>query len=111
VVFNAHYLTWADETATEWWTSIGLPWDDLVTRGGEAMVRASALEWSSPARWGDTITVEAGMERLGRTSLTVRFAVRRGDQPCCTIHTTYVWVTPTGPTPWPDDVRSLLSAS
>lgn len=110
VVFNGHYLTWADEAATDWWASIGLPWEDLITRGGEAMVRASTLEWNASARWGDTITVDAELGRLGRTSLTVRFDVRVGDRHCCTIQTTYVWVTPTGPVPWPEEVLSLLSA-
>jgi acyl-CoA thioester hydrolase len=109
VAFNAHYLTWADEAATDWWAAIGLPWDDLVTRGGEAMVRASTLEWTSSARWGDTVTVVARVEKLGRTSLTVRFAVSAGGRHCCTILTTYVWVTPDGSAPWPEDVRGLLS--
>lgn len=110
VVFNAHYLTWADEAATEWWASIGLPWDDLITRGAEAMVRSSTLEWTSPARWGDTISVVAEVDNVGRTSLTLRFTVTAGERDCCTILTTYVWVTPEGPAPWPEDVHSALSA-
>jgi len=109
VVFNAHYLTYADEASTEWWASVGLPWDDLITRGGEAMVRASTLEWSSSARWGDTVSVDAAMDRLGTSSLTVRFTIRAGTRECCTVLTTYVWVTPEGPAPWPEDVRALLS--
>lgn len=44
VVFHAHYLTWADEASSEWWSSNGLPLDQHVAQGGETMVRASRLE-------------------------------------------------------------------
>ena len=27
VVFNAHYLTWADEASNHWWAAHGLTWD------------------------------------------------------------------------------------
>ncbi|SNS66248.1 acyl-CoA thioester hydrolase [Geodermatophilus pulveris] len=110
VVFNAHYLTWADEAATAWWASVGLPWDELVARGGEPVVKASTLEWSSPARWGDTVTVDADAERVGRTSLTVGCTVRVDGRVCCVVRTTYVWLTDGGPAPWPDDVRSRVTA-
>ena len=109
VAFNAHYLTWSDEASAAWWAAIGLPWDDLITRGGEAMVRASTLDWVSSAQWGDTVTVDAELGRVGRTSLVVRFSIRVEDRLCCTIETTYVWVTPDGAAPWPEDVRDLLS--
>ena len=109
VAFNAHYLTWADEASTDWWASMGLPWPDLITRGGEPMVRASTLEWTSAARFGDTVTVEAETESVGRTSVVARFVVCVGDRVCCTIRTTYVWVTSEGAAPWPDDVRAALS--
>ena len=109
VVFNAHYLTWADEASNNWWTSLGLPWDDLIARGVEPVVKASTLEWSSSARWGDTVTVDAETEKVGRTSVAVRFTVRVGERVCCTIHTTYVGVADGRSAPWPDDVRAKLT--
>ena len=33
VVFNAHYLIWADEAVNAWWAARGLPWQALVDRG------------------------------------------------------------------------------
>jgi len=110
VVFNAHYLTWADEAATAWWASVGLPWDELVARGGEPVVKASTLEWTSPARWGDTVTVDADADGVGRTSLTVGCTVRVGERVCCVVRTTYVWLADGGPAPWPDDVRARVTA-
>ncbi|GAB3317468.1 thioesterase family protein [Geodermatophilus aquaeductus] len=110
VVFNAHYLVWADEASTVWWASLGLPWDELSARI-DPVVKASALEWSSSARWGDTVTVDAAAERLGRTSVTVRFTVRVGERVCCVVRTTYVGTSGGASAPWPDDVRERLEAA
>src|ERR671921_1450683 len=71
VVFNAHYLTWADEASNAWWAAHGLSWDDLVARRIDPVVKASTLEWTSSARWGDTVVVDAETEKVGRTSVTV----------------------------------------
>jgi acyl-CoA thioester hydrolase len=109
VVFNAHYLTWADEASTAWWASLGLPWDELTARGVEPLVKASALEWSSSARWGDTVTVDAATERVGSTSVTVGFTVRVAERVCCVVRTTYVATADGRAVPWPDDVRGRLA--
>ena len=110
VVFNAHYLTWADEASNAWWTAHGLPWDELVASGVDPVVKASSLEWSSSARFGDTVTVDAETEKVGHTSVTVRFTVRVGERVCCVVRTTYVCITPVGKAAWPDDVRTRLTA-
>jgi acyl-CoA thioester hydrolase len=109
VVFNAHYLTWADEASNAWWAAHGLPWDELVARGVDPVVKASSLEWSSSARFGDTVTVDAETEEVGRTSVTVRFTVRVGERLCCVVSTTYVCLTEAGKAPWPDDVRARIT--
>ncbi|SNS92810.1 acyl-CoA thioester hydrolase [Geodermatophilus saharensis] len=109
VVFNAHYLVWADEASALWWASLGLPWQEIAARA-DPVVKASTLEWSSPARYGDTVAVEAETERVGRTSVTVRFTVRVGERVCCVVHTTYVGTAGGAPVPWPDDVRERLTA-
>ncbi len=109
VVFNAHYLTWADETSNHWWAAHGLPWEDLVARGIDPLVKASSLEWTSSARWGDTVTVDAETEQVGRTSATVRYTVRVGERVCCVVRNTYVCVAGGVATPWPDDVRAALT--
>jgi acyl-CoA thioester hydrolase len=110
VVFNAHYLTWADEAVNAWWEAVGLPFGALGAWGIEYYVKASALDWVSSARYGDTVVVDAELEKLGRTSLTVLFTVRVGERVCCTIRTAYVATADGRPVPWPDDVRARLTA-
>ena len=108
VVFNAHYLTWADEASNHWWLAHGLPWDEVAAQV-EPVVKASTLEWTSSARWGDTVAVDADTEKLGRTSVTVRYTVRVEDRACCVVRNTYVALAEGRPTPWPDDVRAMLT--
>jgi acyl-CoA thioester hydrolase len=110
VVFNAHYLTWADEAVNAWWAVRGLPWQELVDRGVEYFVKASSQDWVSSARYGDTVAVDVEVANLGRTSLTLVFTVRVGERACCTVRTTYVATADGRPTPWPDDVRALVGA-
>ncbi len=111
IVFNAHYLVWADEAVNTWWADRGVDWPALIARGLEYLVVASSLEWRSSARYGDTVTVDADLETLGRTSLTVRFVVRVDERLCCTVRTTYVCTADGAPSPWPEDVRTLVSGS
>jgi acyl-CoA thioester hydrolase len=111
VVFNAHYLVWADEAVNAWWEARGVPWSELVARGVEYYVVASSLEWTSSARWGDTVDVDADLEKLGRSSLVLRFTIRVGERECCVVRTTYVCTSDGTSTPWPDDVRERISAS
>jgi acyl-CoA thioester hydrolase len=109
VVFNAHYLVWADEAVAAWWTGRGVDWPTLHAQGLEYLVVASSLEWRSSARYGDTVDVDVDLEKLGRTSLTVRFDVRVDERHCCTVRTTYVCTAGGTPSPWPDELRAQVS--
>jgi acyl-CoA thioester hydrolase len=111
IVFNAHYLVWADEAVNTWWADRGVDWPALNTRGLDYVVVASALEWRSSARHGDTVDVDADLEKLGRTSLTVRFAVRVGERECCVVRTTYVCTADGESTAWPEEIRRRVSAA
>ena len=111
VVFNAHYLVWADEAVNAWWVDRGVRWEELTARGLEYLVVASSLQWRSSARWGDTVEVDAELDAVGRTSLAVRFVVRVGDRVCCEVRTTYVCTLDGASTPWPEEVRALLPAA
>ncbi len=107
IVFNAHYLTWADEACTAWFAQQGVPYDALLSRGLDMRVKASALEWSAPARHGDTVEADTSCERVGGSSWVVRTDLRTGSGPCCTVRTTYVMVDRQGrPVRVPDDLRA-----
>jgi acyl-CoA thioester hydrolase len=108
VVFNSHYLTWCDEAVTGWLAATGCSYAELAGRGLDTKVVSSTLDWSSSARYGDVVEVDARTDRIGRTSFTVAFAVRVGERTCCQVRTTYVLVDDDGrPTRVPDDLRAV----
>jgi acyl-CoA thioester hydrolase len=111
VVFNAHYLVWADEAVNTWWADRGVDWPALIARGLDYFVVASAQQWRASARWGDVVDVDAELAELGRSSATVRFVVRVGERVCCEVRTTYVCTLDGRSTPWPDEVRARLTAA
>ena len=106
VVFNAHYLAWADEAVTSLLFDLGTPYAGLLARGLETAVVASELTWTSPARWGDLVEVDGAIVRIGNASFTAELAVRVGERACCTVRTTYVLHDPDRkPVRVPDDLR------
>ena len=108
VVFNAHYLAYADEAVEHVLRQQGLSYTDLLARGLDTSVVASELQWSSPARWGDVVEVDGAVERVGRTSFVVGLTISVGERLCCRVRTTYVLTDAhRTPTPVPDDVRAL----
>ena len=79
VVFNAHYLAYCDEAMAAW---VG----DAFGWGGDddevdwMLVRAE-IEWQGSATYGDTLTVEAAVERWGTSSFRVAVRRHRGRAP------------------------------
>ena len=113
VVFNAHYLAYADEAMVAVMAQLGTSYEELAARGLDTAVVASELTWVAPARWGDVVDVDGEVERVGRTSFTVSFTISVAGQPCCRVRTSYVLTdVDRTPTAVPDDLRAAwLSAA
>jgi acyl-CoA thioester hydrolase len=112
VVFNAHYLAYADEAVDAVLAGAGRSYRDLLACGLDTSVVATELQWSSPARWGDLVEVDGHVERVGRTSFTVAFTICVGERLCCRIRTTYVLTDhDRRPTPVPDDLREVWTTA
>lgn len=110
IVFNAHYLTWADEAVMPMLETLGTPYAMLQEAGLEQVVVATELSWSSSARWGDTVEIDGAVEKVGRSSFVLGFAIRVGERHCCTVRTTYVTLDAGGrPTRIPDRLRAAWS--
>lgn len=78
VVFNGHYLTWFDEACTGLLDHCGVAYPDLMAGGYDFQVVHSEIDFAAPVRWRDTVRVSAACPRVGTTSFTLAFAVRRG---------------------------------
>jgi acyl-CoA thioester hydrolase len=105
VVFNAHYLTFCDEAMGALCAE-----HDLLDIAERIQLITSTITWTGPARWGETIEVDARCTRLGNSSLDIGFVVRSGGRECAVVSTTYVLTDLAGTTErLPDRVRTALA--
>lgn len=77
VVFNGHYLTYADLTFTEYWREAGY---DVLTPGCDLYVVRATLAYAAPARYDELLTLTGGLTRLGSSSLTFVARVLRREE-------------------------------
>jgi acyl-CoA thioester hydrolase len=92
VVFNMWYLGWFDDAMTAYLTSLGFSYDEMLRNGYDVQLVHTELDWSAGVRFGDDVVVEVSPAAIGTTSLTLQFAVRRGDAVLVTARTVYVVV-------------------
>lgn len=116
VVFNMWYLAWFDEAFTAFLNHRDLPYQKMLDAGFDVQVVHTELDYRAGVRWQDDVRVVVEAGRLGRTSFTLEFAVRRGpaDNPeiAVTGSTVYVVIGTdgSGKRPIPDLLRDALNA-
>jgi acyl-CoA thioester hydrolase len=80
IVFNANYLLYFDVAFTELWREAVGPWQEMVTRGIDAVVAHADVDFRAPARFDDALSLSAQVLRLGRTAITTEIDVLRGSE-------------------------------
>lgn len=113
VVFNGHYLTYADVCATEYWRAIGVPYPaGFADLDIDAFVRKATLEYHAPARYDDELLLCGRMARLGRSSADFSVSMFRADdtsRPLVDATVVYVCVDRRGaPAAWPAALRERM---
>jgi acyl-CoA thioester hydrolase len=108
VVFNAHYLAYVDDAIDRWFVDRIGRFDEV---GFDCMVKRAAVEWSSPARWGETLSLVPSVSRWGTSSFDVTVTGAVGHRPVFSATVVYISVQPGShtPCPVPGDVREALS--
>jgi acyl-CoA thioester hydrolase len=111
VVFNAHWMTYFDETCTRFVESWGFGADYWVNEFDVMLVKA-VLEWSGPARFDEWVDVAAAPVRIGTKSFDVRYRATVDGRAACEATITYVAVKPASndSIELPDQVRAVLEA-
>jgi len=111
VVFNAHWLTYFDDSCTRFMESLGFGADFWITEFDVMLVKA-VLEWSGPARFDEWIDIAVEPTRLGTKSFDLCYTASVGERPACTGVVTYVAVQPGANTSVeiPPQVRAALEA-
>ena len=78
VVFNGMYATYFDDTITDYFDAIGVPWETLNDSGYDMVLARVEIDFRSSGRLGDVLITGARVKRIGNTSLV--FELRTWDE-------------------------------
>jgi len=111
VVFNGHYLAYADINITELWRAAFGSYGTMLDRGVDIVVGEARLRFLSSARFDDLLRLEVAVTHLGATSIETRHRIQRGAELLVEIEMRHVMVDAEtlSKTPIPDWARDGLS--
>ena len=112
IVFNGHYLLYADVAVSAYWRKVGFSMAQCSAAwGGELYVKKSELTYHASAHMGDVLDLSVRCVRLGGSSLQLEIGIFRGVTLLNTVRLVYVWtVPPRQPSPLPEQLRELITA-
>ncbi|MFT5680606.1 MAG: acyl-CoA thioester hydrolase [Myxococcota bacterium] len=107
-VFFANYLTYADEGLTACLAEMGCSYAWLEAEGVDLVYAASSCQHRGSARFGDVLTIQTTITRVGRTSLTTHVEVCRGEDCLAVVELVSVCIdrTTRTPCPVPEELRA-----
>ena len=112
IVFNAHYLMYADVAVTEYWRQMAMPYaQSWASLGGELFVKKATVTYHASAQMGDVLDIGIRCVRQGNTSLQFEAGIFRGQQLLNTVELVYVFADAAQqPQPLPQTLRDMLTA-
>lgn len=113
IVFNAHYLMYADVAITHYWRQLAMPYEAaFAALGGELFVKKASTVFHASATLGDVLDVGIRCVRQGNTSVQFEAGIFRGMDLLNTVELTYVFADPATqtPKPLPQQLRDVLTA-
>ncbi len=111
IVFNGHYLTYADIGITEYFRALtGSSGGDTGAKGGDFFAVRTLLEYRSPAENDDLLDVHVRIARLGNSSMLFVIGIYRDDRLLLTGEITYVYADQQTrrPKPIPEQFREAV---
>ena len=112
VLFNARYMDLVDVAFTEFERVVWGGHAVLLDAGLDTQVVSMKIDWTAPARFDDVLDLELSVDRIGRTSMTLRAEFRQfgDDSSLATALVTYVLIHADegGKTPIPPWLRQAL---
>lgn len=112
IVFNAHYLMYADVAVTDYWKQMAMPYaQSWASLGGELFVKKATVTYHASAQMGDVLDVCIRCVKQGNTSLQFEAGIFRGQQLLNTVELVYVFADyAQTPQPVPQQLRDMLTA-
>ena len=91
IVFNPHYLMYADIGVTEYYRAIGMPYPDAFdTEKADLYTKKTQIEYHAPARYDDELRIYVRVSRLGRSSFDFDIKIVNDQTLLASIQITYV---------------------
>lgn len=92
VVFNAHYLAYADMASFACLNALFGSHEKLREQGIDLVVAESNVRYLAACRFEDELSVDSFVQHVGTTSTVLRFDMRRAAEPVAEVTNRYVWV-------------------
>lgn len=93
VVYYANYLKFLERARSEWLRSLGFEQPELIARhGGVFVVRRVEADYLLPARFNDSLDIEAALAEQSRVSLVMNQRVLRGEEILMAARVSLAWV-------------------
>jgi YbgC/YbaW family acyl-CoA thioester hydrolase len=111
IVFNGHYLMYADTAVSDYWRALGLPYEEAMHRlGGDLYVKKASVEYHASAKMDDRLDIGMRCARIGNSSMAFECGIFRGDQLLVTVELLYVFADPATQTsrPVPQALRDCI---
>jgi acyl-CoA thioester hydrolase len=111
VVFNANYLLYFDVAVTEYFRWVGGGDRALLKSVFDRLyVVKSSVEYHRPAHFDDDLQVGVRTGRIGRSSMTLAFAIFRGSERLISGENVYVYAERGASQPIPEDFRRKIES-
>ncbi|ULH16643.1 acyl-CoA thioesterase [Deinococcus sp. KNUC1210] len=118
VVFNGHYLMYADVCCTEYFRMAGVDlWTPAAALSAaphpdalDAYVVRATLDYRAPARFDDLLLLRGRIARLGTSSFTFECRIERGPTLLCRVELIYVNAHEGASVPLPGSFRAAVRA-
>jgi YbgC/YbaW family acyl-CoA thioester hydrolase len=111
IVFNGHYLMYADTAVAGYWRALALPYHETMEAlQGDLYVRKATLEYMASARYDDVLDVGIRTASIGTSSMRLHTAIFCGPRLLVHGELVYVFACPRTQTsrPVPDSLRQCL---
>ncbi|PSQ22029.1 acyl-CoA thioesterase [Halobacteriales archaeon QS_9_67_17] len=111
IVFYGNYVTYQDETFSQYLREIGYPWTDIEQADWDIHVVNVDIDYRAPAAFSDELVCGIRADAIEESSLTFEWVCRQRDGPTCAEGSvTHVAVSDGEPTTVPEAFREAVVA-
>lgn len=94
IVYHSNYLDYAERARSEFLRDVGLPVNDLLEREVAFVIKKAEINYKSPARLEDLLTVHTSIKEIKGASMIMNQIIKRGDTELVDIVLQAVFVNP-----------------